>query len=108
MDVHVTGLPTAAPDRVILHLAPRGPRPAPGRAAWSLTMQAAGTVDARVYDARGRLVRALPTVGGVASGAMELEWNGRDRTGRPVPAGVYVLRVVTPRGSASDRVVLVR
>lgn len=108
LDVHVTGVPTAAPAGAVLRLAPRGPRPAPGRAAWSLALPAPAVIDARIYDARGRQVRALATGGTAVSGVVALAWDGRDRAGRPAPAGVYLLRVVTSQGAAGDRIVLLR
>ena len=50
----------------------------------------AGTV-VRIHDLRGRLVRILDA-GSLTSEGRVAEWDGRDRRGRPVPAGVYFFR----------------
>jgi hypothetical protein len=44
-----------------------------------------------VFDLHGRLVRAGEL--GIDLGAADIEWDGTDASGRPVPAGVYFLRV---------------
>ena len=61
-------------------------------------------VRVRVYDIRGKEVATLQSVvdpaacpGGVDcdpnGGKMLLQWNGRDRGGSPLPAGVYLYRL---------------
>ena len=49
----------------------------------------AGTATLRIYDQGGALVRVLAE-GVVLDGEREFLWNGRDRTGRPAPAGLYI------------------
>lgn len=49
-------------------------------------------VDLRIYDARGRLVQAW-TADTVETGAREYFWDGHDLSGRPAPAGLYLVRV---------------
>ena len=66
--------PTSAGVKMRLHVA----RPAP--------------VDLRIYDARGRLVQAW-TADTVESGEREYFWDGHDLSGRPAPAGLYLVRV---------------
>jgi hypothetical protein len=56
-----------------------------------------------VMDVAGRLVRRID---GKANDAFE--WDGRDGDGRAVGAGIYLYRVVTPRGSWSGRGFLLR
>jgi hypothetical protein len=61
----------------------------------------------RVLDPVGRLVRTIDATPGVEGAAWN--WDGRDGSGRPVPPGVYFLRVDGPgRARASGRVVRVR
>ena len=55
----------------------------------------------------GRLVRGLFDGDLSADGYHQL-WDGHDETGRAVPAGIYLVRVSTPEGSATARFVLVR
>ncbi len=52
----------------------------------------AGPVRARILDVRGRVVRDFGSLEGVA-GPNELAWNGTDDQGRPVAAGLYILRL---------------
>lgn len=56
-----------------------------------------------VLDASGRRVRRM--TGDARSG---FTWNGRDDAGLPLPAGLYLLRVTTARGTWSGRSALVR
>ncbi|MGD8396382.1 MAG: FlgD immunoglobulin-like domain containing protein, partial [Candidatus Eiseniibacteriota bacterium] len=64
-----------------------------------------------IHDVAGRLVRRLgvPATGAAAGGLQELVWDGRDARGRPLAAGHYFVRTVTPAGvSAVTRVTLTR
>ena len=56
-----------------------------------------------VLDVSGRVVRRM--TGDARAG---FRWDGRDGAGAMLPAGVYLLRVTTPRGSWSTRSALVR
>jgi flagellar hook assembly protein FlgD len=59
-----------------------------------------GRVDARVLDVTGRVVRRLASAAPYATGPASLDWDGRDASGRRLPAGVYFVEV--RRGSARD------
>lgn len=59
---------------------------------------------AAVYDANGRLVRHLTVLSG-SGGIGAAPWDGTDRTGRQVPAGVYYCKAATAAGSSCIRVV---
>lgn len=67
------------------------PRPNPARSAVTLGVDGAGDADATlsVYDLRGRLVRRWRPGGGPAN----VVWDGLDRHGRRVAAGVYIVRL---------------
>lgn len=78
------------------------PRVFPNPFTACLTVDLGGDSDGevRVYDLSGRMVaRLVPDDGGVCT------WNGRDESGRAVPAGAYILRAVTGGGEAVSRVV---
>jgi len=60
-----------------------------------------------VYDAAGRLVRTL-VEGALPGGRHAVRWDGKDRSGRPAPAGVYFCRAETSEGVVSRKLVLVR
>ncbi|MDX1661920.1 MAG: S8 family serine peptidase, partial [Gemmatimonadota bacterium] len=76
--------------------------PNPFRAGESTTIRfdvpeaaAASTrsLDLGVYDVTGRRVTTLRS-GDASAGEQAVSWDGTDATGRPVPAGVYVIRLV--------------
>lgn len=58
-------------------------------------MPQADDLTVRILDLRGREVRTLRT-GPAAAGPGQVEWRGRDDTGRQVAAGVYLCSVRTP------------
>lgn len=61
----------------------------------------------RIFDARGREVRHLWS--GTGGGEdQRWTWNGRDDAGRPVPAGVYFLRLSAAGERSQRRVVVMR
>lgn len=62
---------------------------------------------ASIVDAQGRRVRAW-NAGYLRRGITTLSWDGRDDRGTTVPAGQYYLRLVSPLGSAVQRILRVR
>ena len=60
-----------------------------------------------LFDASGRMVRRLHE-GDLLAGETRFSWNGRDDAGREMSAGVYLVKVTTPVGDTSERVVLTR
>jgi hypothetical protein len=82
------------------------------RLAWCAPL---GTrVDLSVHDAAGRRVRELlsglpVSSSGTDAGGGEVLWDGRDESGRAVPAGVYWARLrVRPGGERSIRLLRLR
>jgi hypothetical protein len=74
-----------------LRFDPPWPNPASGDVKLRLQVARAAPVDLRIYDTRGRLVRAWQA-DSVDAGAHEYTWDGRDGHGRAAPAGVYLIR----------------
>lgn len=66
------------------------------------------TVDLRVYDMKGRLVRVLVANELLGPGVHTAEWDGRNRRGANVAAGVYLYRLVTDSFSGSSRMTLLK
>ncbi len=62
-------------------------RPNPSSGASRFVSSAAVRGEAVVFDARGREVRRVVFTG------LEAEWDGRDASGRALPAGVYLVRL---------------
>jgi flagellar hook assembly protein FlgD len=60
-----------------------------------------------IFDMRGRRVRHAVNRG-FAEGTYAYTWDGRDDSGTPVPAGVYVAVMRSGSFFASRRLVLVR
>jgi hypothetical protein len=52
-----------------------------------------GPVSLGVHDVAGRRIRTLVSAGAVAAGEHALDWDGRDASGRRLPAGIYWLRL---------------
>jgi hypothetical protein len=69
------------------------------------TMPQAGDVDVSVFGLDGRHVRRL-VAGHRELGEYSVRWDGRTESGRPVPPGVYLVRVQTPGGTGTSRRVI--
>jgi hypothetical protein len=59
---------------------------------FSFQLPAPGRVTLSIYDLTGRRIASVYD-GDLGLGPWEIEWDGRDRTGRRVSAGVYLARV---------------
>lgn len=73
-------------------LAAAYPNPFRGTSALSFEMAREGELSLEVYDLRGARVRTLAR-GTHPAGRHSLTWDGRDDTGRPLPAGLYMVRM---------------
>ncbi|HEX8299016.1 MAG TPA: FG-GAP-like repeat-containing protein [Rubricoccaceae bacterium] len=71
------------------------PNPSSGASRFVANTDVQG--EAVVFDVRGREVQRVRFAG------REAEWDGRDRAGRAVPAGVYVVRLRVGRREATAR-----
>ena len=76
---------------------------------FALPAFAAGMVPVRltIYNATGQRVRQLLDEN-LEPGYHTAFWNGRDRTGKPVAAGIYLYRLETPAGTHTRRMTLVK
>lgn len=83
------------------------PNPAWGGVVLRFAPPDAGPIEVRIHDINGRQVRSFSAEATV-SGPETLAWDGRDNLGRLVPAGLYLVRVSSDRGSAVTRQVIVR
>jgi flagellar hook assembly protein FlgD len=61
----------------------------------------------RIYDVAGRLVRNLVDETSPA-GTGQVLWDGRDRTGKPAPGGLYFYRLETSEETRTRKLLLVR
>lgn len=83
------------------------PNPAPGAARVHVSLSRPEIIDLRIFDLRGRLIRTLPT-GDTATQNTFVDWNGRDDQGRLAPAGVYLVRLLSPSLTLHAKCVLYR
>jgi formylglycine-generating enzyme required for sulfatase activity len=83
------------------------PNPFNPQTTVAFTVPQAGQVSVQVFDMRGRLVDTLVR-GSHDAGEHRVSWDGRDASGRSVGAGVYLVWVVTPTSSTTERAMLVK
>jgi hypothetical protein len=83
------------------------PNPARGSLSVRLALPFAGAVEVEALDVTGRRVRTL-AAGELPAGSTTCTWDLRDAHGRPVPAGLYVVRARTPQGTLTRRATVVR
>lgn len=92
--------PAEPPDGVRI-----SPNPTRGGTTVSFAVPVADYVSVAVFDAAGRIVRTL-TDRSHGAGIVSLSWDGRDSSGREVPAGGYFVRITTERGTVARQIVL--
>jgi subtilisin family serine protease len=91
-----------------LTLSPARPNPLTGAGtAISFGLTREGSVSLNVFDATGRRVAALAG-GSYPEGFHTVVWDGRRADGSRAPAGIYFYRLVTPEGSRSQRLMVLR
>lgn len=83
------------------------PNPAPGAAEIRFGLPRAGAYSLAVYDLRGRRVRLLRQGAGSQPEGI-LDWHGKDAAGRPLPSGVYLVRLISGDQVISRKVLLSR
>jgi hypothetical protein len=84
------------------------PNPSRGAAALRFVLPGETTVTLAVHDARGARVRTLVAAQPLAAGPHAITWDGRDDAGRSTAPGVYFVRLTTPAGEATTRLVRIR
>jgi hypothetical protein len=73
----------------------------------SFALPEAGTVKLQIYDMLGNLVRTLASKS-MSAGRHEVLWNGRNRDGQEVAAGVYIYRLTVERANGEPAVVMTK
>jgi uncharacterized repeat protein (TIGR01451 family) len=84
-----------------------GPTPTPGATTVRFSLARPEHVSLRVYAVSGRLVREIDA-GTQPAGRHILTWDGRDRHGHDVAAGVYFLRAKLGRQEHTQKLVVLR
>ncbi len=93
------------PERFALH--PAYPNPFNPITTIRYDLAKDATVQLNIYDITGRLVQTLIT-GNQVAGFYELQWNGRDATGRPVSSGLYLYRLQAGKFTANNKMLLLK
>jgi hypothetical protein len=68
----------------------------------------AASVDLRIYDVSGRLVRVLESDSQSDAGTHTATWDGRDDSGAPVSSGVYFCKLSANGETVQGRMVLLK
>jgi uncharacterized delta-60 repeat protein len=108
IDPVASAVPETSPGIAGLFLSAPSPNPTSRGAALALELKAGTRTSASVYDVSGRVVRRLFGDRALEAGRHTLAWDGRDDAGRQVAAGVYYVRLATPGGDETRKVVIVR
>lgn len=82
------------------------PNPFSGRASMDIELDTPSSIEVDVVDVAGRMVRAMRLPDTV--GSRQIEFDGRDGTGRLLPSGVYFCRVRTAGEIVVRKMVIVR
>jgi hypothetical protein len=98
---------TAAALPKILKLFPNQPNPFSPETRIAFLLPEVGAVQLKIYGVNGRLVRTL-VEGEQPAGSHRVAWNGRDDSGREVPAGVYFSQLTVAGVTESRKMVLLR
>jgi hypothetical protein len=100
----VTGVQTCAlPISAVLALARPTPNPTFGIATLGFSLPLAGRARVEVIDAAGR--RVAGTAGEFAAGRHLWRWDGTLVDGSRAHAGLYFVRLTTPFGDRTERLV---
>jgi len=83
------------------------PNPFNPQTAIQFELSQPGSVDLRVFDSRGQLLRTL-SAAHLPVGRQSLQWDGRDQRGNSLSSGVYFYQVRSGRWQAVGRMTLVR
>jgi cytochrome c peroxidase len=87
-----------------LTLMPNYPNPFPASTTLRFNLPSNGPTCVSVFDAGSRLVRVLVD-GERMAGSTSVSWDGTDRAGYPVAAGVYFYELVHERGRVTGRMI---
>lgn len=91
----------------IFLMEPAYPNPSPGRAEIKYQLPLSKTVDIKVYNVSGQLVRTLES-GLRPAGYHTVSWDGRDDQGQQAGSGVYFCKLQAAGFSFTQRLTVIR
>lgn len=74
----------------------------------AISIQGISKGDLRIYDLGGRLVKTFSINSAPQSANATVIWDGRDESGKSVPAGMYIYKVKSDNFSATKKMILMR
>ncbi len=83
------------------------PNPFNPRTTISFELPNSSTIDLKIHDLRGQLIKTLKT-GTLESGHHEFLWDGTNNYGRALSSGAYFVRLKTDQGLSQRKITLVR
>ena len=86
-----------------LSLAQNYPNPFSADTRFAFETPAAGNVRLAIYDISGREVSQIFN-GSLPAGSHELSWNGKDREGQALAAGMYLARLTSASGEKAKKI----
>jgi hypothetical protein len=107
MDTTGVGGEEAPPARAFA-LVPASPNPFAGDTRFDVDVARAGELTVEIYDATGRLVRAIASATPVSPGTRSFSWDGTNTSGTASPSGTYFLRAEMDGEGATQRLSLLR
>ncbi len=109
-DGATTGIGEATTSPPLTHLLGAFPNPANPATTIRFTTGASGPATLRIFDPAGRLVRTLFEKRWFEAGTVptEVRWDGHDDGGHAVKSGVFLYRLSTASGAASDKLVILK
>ncbi len=106
-DTPVDGIEDAAGIPEATYMGLGYPNPFQERMTVRFGLHSSGSVEVRIYDVQGRLVRELVNEA-VQAGHKHVVWDGRDNGGRHVATGMYFVRMRTPERTFKQTIRLIR
>ncbi|MBU2691113.1 MAG: hypothetical protein KJ970_09295 [Candidatus Eisenbacteria bacterium] len=107
LDATPAEVPSADISTVPILLRPSRPNPFDGKTTLSFALTKACQVDLSLYATDGaKVVTLIDRM--MDSGRHRMEWDGLDRNGKLVPAGVYFIKLRQDKYVAVDRLVLLK
>ena len=105
--VETTAVPEYGQHEVVSSLSQNRPNPFNPVTAFTFTISDVASVELRVFDASGRLVRSL-SEGTCAAGQHEILWDGRNEAGIRVASGTYFVQMRVGGRVHTRKVVVVK
>jgi len=102
LTIVLTGGADAGPNLAV------SPNPMNPEAVLAFVLPKPGRIDARLFDANGRLVRTIAADLDLPAGPGRLRIDGRDDHGRSLASGIYFVRLRTPDGERTGRIVVAK